>query len=117
MNGRLVPRSTIWQKAFQLTLSAYKLTSGFPKEELFGLTSLLRRAAVSIASNIAEGYGRGTRGEYRQFLAIARGSTLEVQTQLFLAAELGFGNREVQAEATGLSEEVSKMLYALIGKL
>ena len=100
-----------------MSLAIYRLTSGFPKEELYGLTSQIRRAGVSVASNIAEGYGRGTRGEYKQFLAIARGSTLEVQTQLLIAAELGFGNPQVLAEATGLSEEISKMLYALIGKL
>jgi len=100
-----------------MSLAIYRLTSGFPKDELFGLTSQLRRAGVSVASNIAEGYGRGTRGEYKQFIAIARGSTLEVQTQLLIVVELGFGDPETLAEATSLSEEVSKMLYALIRKL
>lgn len=74
----------VWQRAIQMTLAIYRVTTGFPKEEMFGLTSQLRRAAVSVPSNIAEGYGRGTKGEYKQFLAMARGSNLEVQTQLFL---------------------------------
>ena len=68
----------VWQRAIQLSTETYKLTADFPKEEIYGLTSQLRRASVSVASNIAEGYGRGTKGEYKQFLAIARGSNLEL---------------------------------------
>ncbi len=79
----------VWQRAVAMTLAVYRATTGFPKEESFGLTSQVRRAGVSVASNIAEGYGRGSKGEYKQFLAMARGSNLEVQTQLFIAAELG----------------------------
>jgi four helix bundle protein len=82
----------VWQRAIQMTLAIYRLTTGFPKEEMFGLTGQIRRAGVSVASNIAEGYGRGSKGEYKQFLAMTRGSNLEVQTQLFLATELGYGN-------------------------
>jgi four helix bundle protein len=82
----------VWQRAIQMTLAIYRLTTGFPKEETFGLTSQIRRAAVSVASNIAEGYGRGSKGEYKQFLAMARGSNLEVQTQLFIATEWRYGN-------------------------
>jgi hypothetical protein len=70
----------VWQRAIELTTALYKLTQQFPGVEIYGLTSQLRRAGVSVASNIAEGYGRGTRGEYRNFLGIARGSTLEIQT-------------------------------------
>jgi four helix bundle protein len=107
----------VWQRGVQLSLAVYRLTAGFPVEEKYGLCSQLRRAAVSIPSNIAEGYGRGTRKDYKQFLAIARGSTLEVQTQLLIASELGYGDLQKTKESQSLSEEVSKMLYSLIDKL
>ncbi len=107
----------VWQRAMQLTLSVYRLTAQFPADERFGLTSQLRRASVSVPSNIAEGYGRGSRGEYRQFLSTAGGSTLEVQTQLLIANELGYCDRNCLESATALSEETSKMLYSLIRKL
>jgi four helix bundle protein len=107
----------VWQRAIEMTLAIYRVTTGFPKEELFGLTSQIRRAGVSVASNIAEGYGRGSKGEYRQFLAIARGSNLEVQTQLFIATELGYGNRAQLKTADDLSSEISKMLNSLLAKL
>ena len=73
---------TVWQSAMEMTVSIYTLTKAIPKEEMYGLTSQLRRASVSVASNIAEGRGRVTDGEFRQFLGIAQGSTYEVQTQL-----------------------------------
>jgi four helix bundle protein len=107
----------VWQRAVQMTLAIYRFTSGFPKEELFGLTSQIRRAGVSVASNIAEGYGRLSQGEYKQFLGMARGSNLEVQTQLFIAGELGYGNTQVLKDAEGLSMEVGKMLTSLIKNL
>jgi four helix bundle protein len=107
----------VWQRAIQMTLSVYRLTVAFPKEEVFGLTTQLRRASVSVASNIAEGYGRGSTGEYKQFLGMARGSNLEVQTQLFIAAELGYGNSTLLTEADNLSNEVSRMLNSLLAKL
>jgi four helix bundle protein len=107
----------VWQRAMEMTLAIYRATAGFPKEELFGLTSQIRRASVSVASNIAEGYGRGSKGEYRQFLAMARGSNLELQTQLYLATELGYGNPALLTEADSLSNEVSKMLNSLLAKL
>jgi len=107
----------VWQRSIQLVLSLYRLTASFPTEERYGLTSQLRRAGVSISSNIAEGYGRGTRKDYKQFLSIARGSTLEVQTQLFIANELGYCDLEAFEQAKSLSEEVSKMLYSLVQKL
>jgi four helix bundle protein len=75
----------VWQRAVELSLSIYKLTASFPSDERFGLTDQIRRAAVSVASNIAEGYGRTTKGEYLQFLGHARGSIFEVQTQLTIA--------------------------------
>jgi four helix bundle protein len=107
----------VWQRAIQMTLGIYRVTTGFPKEEMSGLTSQLRRAAVSVASNIAEGYGRSSRGEYKQFLGMARGSNLEVQTQLFIAVELGYGNPDLLKEADSLSSEVSRMLTSLLAKL
>jgi four helix bundle protein len=107
----------VWQRAMQLSLAVYRLTEEFPAQERFGLTNQLRRAAVSVASNVAEGYGRSTTGEYYQFLGHARGSTFEVQTQLALAEELHFGNKQFCLEAEALSEEVSRMLVAMMHKL
>jgi four helix bundle protein len=107
----------VWQRAIQLTLAVYRLSATFPREEMYGLTSQMRRAAVSIASNIAEGYGRGTRGEYKNFLGMARGSNFELQTQLLIARELGYGSSELSLAAERFSEEISKMLFALIDKL
>ena len=78
-------------KVWRVTLAIYRVTTDFPKDEVFGLTSQIRRAGVSVPSTLAEGYGRGSKGEYKQFLA-TRGSNLEVQTQLFIAGELGYGN-------------------------
>jgi four helix bundle protein len=107
----------VWQRAIQMTLGIYRVTTGFPKEEVFGLTSQMRRASVSVASNIAEGYGRSSRGEYKQFLGMARGSNLEVQTQLFIATELGYGNPALLQASETLSIEVERMLNSLIAKL
>jgi four helix bundle protein len=107
----------VWQRAVQMSVAIYRLTANFPKEEVFGLTSQLRRSGVSVASNIAEGYGRSSTGEYKQFLGMARGSILEVQTQLVIARELDFGEVEVLQRAVGLSEEVGKMLAAILKKL
>lgn len=97
----------VWQRAIQLTVTIYKLTGDFPVTERFGLTNQLRRSAVSIASNIAEGYGRSSRGEYLQFLGIARGSICELQTQLVISAELKFGDEANHTKSNSLSEEVA----------
>lgn len=107
----------VWQRAIGMTVAVYRLSSEFPREEMYGLTSQLRRAGVSVASNIAEGYGRMSTGEYKQFLGMARGSNLEAQTQLVIAKELGFGGIEKLQHAEGLSNEVSKMLGAILNKL
>jgi four helix bundle protein len=107
----------VWQRAVQLSLAIYKLTASFPDSERFGLTNQLRRASVSVASNVAEGYGRSTKGEYLLFLGHARGSNCEVQTQLVIADGLGFGNTSARREAEGLSQEVSRMLVAIMNKL
>ena len=107
----------VWQRAVQMTVAIYKLTSSFSASEQFGLTNQLRRASVSVASNIAEGYGRSTKGEYVQFLGHARGSNCEVQTQLIISKELGFGSEQSRQLAENLSGEVSKMLVAMMTKL
>ncbi|MEZ2348680.1 four helix bundle protein [Terriglobus sp. RCC_193] len=107
----------VWQRAVQLSVALYKLTATFPREELYGLTSQLRRAGVSVASNIAEGYGRRSTGEYKQFLGMARGSNMEVQTQLVIAGELGFGDPVKFKESESLSHEVGKMLVAMMNKI
>jgi four helix bundle protein len=104
----------VWQRAMQLTVSIYRLTQGFPREEMYGLTSQIRRSAVSVPSNIAEGHGRLNTGEYRQFLSIARGSNFELQTQLEIARALEFGNSKLLDEAEGYSHEVGKMIYAIL---
>ncbi|MGC2636144.1 MAG: four helix bundle protein [Acidobacteriaceae bacterium] len=108
---------TVWQRSIELTVALYRMTRTFPREEVFGLTSQLRRASVSIASNIAEGYGRGSRGEYRNFHGMARGSALEVQTQLVIARELELGDPEAIANAERLADETGKMLWAMMQKL
>lgn len=108
---------TVWQKSMQLATAIYRLTQGFPREELYGLASQLRRAAVSIPSNIAEGQGRSGVGEYRHFLWIARGSNFEIQTQLEIAKNLKMGDAKLLKESESLSQEIGKMLYALLEKL
>lgn len=107
----------VWQRAIDLTVCIYALTQGFPKEETYGLASQLRRAAVSVASNIAEGRGRLNPAEFRQFLGVALGSTFEIQTQLVVAGRLKIGNEAAINEATALSNEISKMLTSFIQKL
>jgi four helix bundle protein len=107
----------VWQRSIQLAVAVYRLAGSFPREEMYGLSSQMRRAAVSVASNIAEGYGRLGVGEYRQFLGIARGSTLELQTQFEIARALGMGESKLVDEAEELSHEVCKMLYAMLDKL
>ena len=96
---------SVWQRAVQLTIEVYKLTSDFPGPERFGLTNQLRRASVSVASNIAEGYGRSTKGEYVQFLGHARGSVSEVETQLVIARALNFGAKQRLDVAESLCNE------------
>jgi four helix bundle protein len=104
----------VWKRSIELTLAVYKLTSSFPDSERFGHTNQLRRAAVSVASNIAEGYGRSTKGEYVQFLGHARGSNSEVETQIVISKALGFGSKAMLDTAEGLCGEVGRMLGALM---
>jgi four helix bundle protein len=107
----------VWQKAVQLSAEAYRLTSLFPSSEQFGLTNQLRRASVSIASNIAKDYERCTKGEYLQFLGHARGSLCELQTQLVLSEAVGFASKGAIDSAEHLSADVSRLLNALMKKL
>jgi four helix bundle protein len=107
----------VWQRARELASVLDRLTQKFPREEVYGLIGQLRRAGISIASNIAEGSGRGTRTDYRNFLRMARGSALEVQTQLVIARDLGFGDASEIVHAEKLTEQISKMLWAITQKL
>jgi four helix bundle protein len=107
----------VWQRAIELTLAVYKLTAAFPDSERFGLTNQLRRASVSVASNIAEGYGRATKGEYVQFLGHARGSASEVETQLVIARALDYGAKQQLQNADDLCSEVGRMLRAMMRTL
>ncbi len=104
----------VWQRSIELTTDVYKLTSKFPESERFGLTNQMRRASVSIASNIAEGYGRSTRGEYVQFLGHARGSCSELETQIVIAKNLGFGATQNLELVEALCNDVGRLLGALI---
>ncbi len=104
----------VWQKAIDLTVCIYKLTRAFPENEKYGLVSQMRRACVSIASNIAEGRGRLNPAEFRQFLGLAQGSMFELKTQLLVARKLGMAKGSAAEEAEHLSDEVSKMLRAFI---
>lgn len=103
----------VWQKSVELVKEVYLLTSLFPKSELFGIVSQIRRASVSIPSNIAEGYGRRSNKEYLQFFAIAYGSALELETQLIISLELNFFKIDSFKKVSNLVTEVIKMLYVM----
>ncbi len=107
----------VWQRAIELVKAIYKLSATFPKDELYGLTSQIRRAAVSVPSNIAEGQARRTTGEFLNFLSQAEGSLAEVDTQLILAVELGFVTKARTDEAAMLVDECQRMLKAMRAKL
>ena len=104
----------VWQKARAFATEIYRATEDFPKAEIYGLTSQLRRAAVSVPSNIAEGQGRLTRGEFCHFLGQARGSLLEVETQLSIALDLRLLDDCEFRKLEGLSSEVQRLLNGLI---
>ena len=107
----------VWQKSMVLVTMIYKLTVKLPDDEKFGLISQIKRSAISVPSNIAEGYGRNYRKDYSRFLQIARGSLNESQTQLEIAVNLSFIEAEDLKEIQELSIEVEKMLNSLIKKL
>ena len=104
----------VWQKSFALAKEIYRLTESFPKSEVYGLSSQLRRAAVSVVSNVAEGFSRKSFKENRQFLSFAFGSTSEVETQLLLAKDLGYAIVSEFVCAEGLLLEVRKMLNVML---
>jgi four helix bundle protein len=103
----------VWQKAIGLSVSVYEFTGEFPRPELYGLSSQMRRASVSVASNIAEGSARGTQRDFRQFVRLARGSNCELQTQIVIARQLGFGDQGKGEKLEALSQEIGKMLSGL----
>jgi four helix bundle protein len=106
-----------WQKAMMLVKHIYLHTRCFPKEELYGLASQMRRASVSVPSNIAEGQGRASKEEFKQFLAVARGSLLEVETQVLIAADLNYLDVRTAQELETQTKELLWILNGLIGSL
>ena len=104
----------VWQVGMDIGETCYTLTRAFPKDELFGFTSQIRRASVSIPANIAEGYGRQSRGEYAQFLRVARGSLKELETHLLLAVRVGLCQESEITPVLNMCDEEGRMLSALV---
>ena len=115
--GRSYKDLVVWQKAMELVTAVYRATTSFPKDELFGSTSQLRRAAVSIPSNIAEGQGRLSEKEFRFFLGQARGSLMEVETQLQIAENLGYLEKQVTETLFRMCAEVGRILNGLLASV
>lgn len=107
----------VWQRAIELIVTAYELTESFPKEELYGLTAQMRRAALSIASNIAEGRYRGTKKDYLQFLRMSYASGAELETQIEVAKRLNKTKNLDYTKVDSLLVEVMKMLHVMIRKI
>lgn len=107
----------VWQKAMDLTVEIYRLIKFLPREETYALSDQMRRAAVSIPSNIAEGQGRSSTKEFVNFLAIARGSQTELETQLQICIRLKYFSEEQAELALNLCNEINRMLNSLIGKI
>ena len=107
----------VWQRAHSLVLKIYEVTNSFPKEEIWGLTSQIRRSAVSVPSNIVEGKARGSRKDFKRFLLIARGSLEEVKYQSLLAKELKYMNDEQYEEVAAMIDNVGRLLGGLIKKV
>ncbi len=103
----------VWRKAMDLAVEVYRVTAGFPRSELYRLTSQITRAVASVPANIAEGHARATRKDYANFLAIAKGSLMEVETFLMLGLRLGYVNEEQAERPLSLVTEVSKMITAI----
>lgn len=106
----------VWQKSMDLVVSVYELTQNFPQSEIYGLTSQMRRSAVSIPSNIAEGSKRKTKADFLQFIAIAFGSGAELETQVEIAKRLKYGKHEQLTKIENILTEVLKMLFVLSKK-
>ena len=107
----------IWKRSIEIVENIYKITKNFPKEEIYGLTSQLRRSAVSIPSNIAEGFARFSNKEYKQFLFISLGSCAEFSTQIIIALRLGYFENKKADKLLNEIDEISKMTMSLIKKL
>jgi four helix bundle protein len=107
----------VWQKAMDLVMKVYEASECFPQRELFGLTNQLRRSAVSIASNIAEGQGRNTTAEFLRFLSIARGSLQELETQVLIACRLRYMETVVEQALIGRTDEISRLISGLTRSL
>ena len=103
-----------WQKAMDLVEVVYEATDGFPKAEVYGLVSQMRRSAVSIPSNLAEGFGRNSDGSFLQFCRISQGSLRELETQIILSGRLGYMDPKVVNELLGRANEIGKILYGLM---
>ncbi len=117
MNIKSYKDMIVWQKSMDLAIEIYKLVKLLPKEEIYALADQMRRAAVSIPSNIAEGQSRNKTKEFIQFLSIARGSNSELFTQLLICEKVGYLSANQTLRAKSASSEISKMLVALINKL
>jgi len=107
----------VWQKAMTLVTDVYLVTSGFPKEEMFSITSQIKRSSVSVPSNLAEGFGRHYTREFIRFMQISRGSLYELQTQLEIAGNLNFLDKENLENLLEKSNEIERMLNKLISKI
>ena len=117
MAGKNYTDLIVWQKAMGFVEEVYKASARFPREELYGLTAQMRRAAVSIPSNIAEGQGRRSRREFRRFLRIAHGSLREVETQILLAERLHYLNANARIELMRITSEIGRLLNGLARSL
>jgi four helix bundle protein len=115
--GRSYKDLVAWRKAMELVGEVYRMTQGFPQKELYGLTSQLRRAAVSVPSNIAEGQGRLSKGEFHQFLGHARGSLMEVETQVLIAQDLGYLDKTSTEKLLEKAAELGRVLNGLLASL
>ena len=107
----------VWQKAMQLVTDTYQITRNFPKEELYGLTSQIRRCSISIPSNMAEGYGRNSTDDYLRFLKISRGSLYELQTQIEIAFNLHYIKKDDFDRMNEAGREIERMVSSLITKI
>ena len=117
MSGKNYRDLVAWQKAMDLVEMIYELTKGFPKEELYGITSQIRRAAVSIPSNIAEGQGRTSTKEFQNFLSIAHGSVREVETQVLIAQRLRYLQDGEAQKVLALAGETGRLINGLLNSL
>ena len=107
----------VWQKSMKLVTEIYTFTQKFPAVEVYGLTNQMRRCAISIPSNIAEGYGRNSTGDYKRFLHIAVGSLFELQTQIEIALNLNYWQKEIYEKLIFITNELDRMLLSLIKKI